>query len=116
MQLSSKPHPYYDKFMDREQALAALRIHERELKATGVLSVSVFGSTARGEAESDSDVDIAVRLSEGFSRGGFDYFGRLEALEQALSHMLGCQVDVVEEPVRKEGFQKQIDRDRALAF
>jgi hypothetical protein len=25
-------------------------------------------------------------------------------------------VDVVEEPVRKERFQKEIDKDRALAF
>jgi predicted nucleotidyltransferase len=52
---------------------------------------------------------------EGFSRGGFDYFGRLEELEQRLSLMLGCKVDVVEEPVRKQRFQTQIYRDRALA-
>jgi hypothetical protein len=30
--------------------------------------------------------------------------------------MLGCKVDVVEEPVRKERFQQEINRDRALAF
>jgi hypothetical protein len=30
--------------------------------------------------------------------------------------MLGCTVDVVEDPVRKERFQKEIDKDRALAF
>jgi predicted nucleotidyltransferase len=101
--------------MNREQVIATLRDHERELKEAGVVRLSLFGSLARGESDA-GDVDIAVRLAETFSHGGFDYFGRLEDLEQHLSELLGCQVDVVEEPVRKERFQKEIDRDRALAF
>ena len=47
--------------MDREQAKATLRAHEPELKAIGVLSASVFGSVARGDAQPDSDVDVVVR-------------------------------------------------------
>jgi hypothetical protein len=101
--------------MNRDQAVRALQACERELRAAGVVGVSVFGSTARGESD-PADVDIAVRLGENFSRGGLDYFGRLEELEQHLSQLLGCRVDVVEEPVRKERFQEEIDRDRALAF
>ena len=102
--------------MNREQVITTLRTHEPELKAAGVLSLSVFGSRARGDAGEDSDIDIAVRLADNFSSGGFDYFGRLEELEQRLARILGCKVDIVEEPVRKERFQTQIDRDRALAF
>ena len=101
--------------MNREQVIAALRAHEPELKAAGVLSLSVFGSLARGESPA-GDVDVAVRVAENFSNGGFDYFGRLEELEERLSLILGCKVDVVEEPARKERFQREIDRDRALAF
>ena len=101
--------------MHRDQVVRALKEHEQQLRAVGVVSVSLFGSTARGESD-PGDVDIAVRLAESFSRGGLDYFGRLEDLEQHLSRLLGCKVDVVEEPVRKERFQKEIDRDRALAF
>jgi uncharacterized protein len=101
--------------MNRDQVLRALKAHEPELRAAGVVSVSLFGSTARGESV-PGDVDLAVRLGKDFSRGGFHYFGRLEDLEQRLSQVLGCKVDVVEEPVRKERFQQQIDRDRALAF
>jgi predicted nucleotidyltransferase len=104
-----------DKAMNRDQVIRALKAHEQELRAAGVVSVSLFGSTARGESD-PGDVDIAVRLAESFSHGGFDYFGRLEDLEQDLSELLGCKVDVVEEPVRRERFQKEIDRDRALAF
>lgn len=102
--------------MNRELVIATLRSHEPELKAAGVLSASAFGSTARGDAGVDSDVDVAVRLGEEFSSGGFDYFGRLEEPGRQLSRMLGCKVDVVEEPIRKRLFQASIDADRALAF
>ncbi|MEO8129421.1 MAG: nucleotidyltransferase domain-containing protein [Bryobacteraceae bacterium] len=101
--------------MNRDEVISALRAHEQELREAGVVGVSLFGSTARGES-APGDVDIAVRLSSRFSQGGFDYFGRLEDLERHLSGLLGCKVDIVEEPVRKERFQQEIDRDRALAF
>ena len=102
--------------MSREQIIATLRANEQALKDDGVVRLSLFGSVARDEAGPDSDIDIAVRLGEGFSTGGFDYFWRLEQLERRLSQMLGAKVDVVAEPVRKERFQNEIDRDRALAF
>ena len=34
--------------MEREQVIAALRAHEQEFRAAGVVSVSLFGSVARG--------------------------------------------------------------------
>ena len=57
-----------------------LRAHEPELRASGVVSLSVFGSVARGEERRDSDLDVMVRLTEDASRDGFAYFGRIEAL------------------------------------
>lgn len=102
--------------MDREQARTALKACEPELKALGVISASIFGSVARGEAGSDSDIDVVVRLSDKFSAGGFDYFAQLEMLQHRLFDLLGCRVDVIEEPVRKPRLQAEIDRDRALAF
>jgi len=101
--------------MNREEAVAILRSHEPELKQAGVLSASLFGSTARGEPD-PADVDIAVRFSESFSSGGFDYFWQREQLRENLSKLLGCKVDLVEEPVSKLRLQQEIDRDRALAF
>jgi predicted nucleotidyltransferase len=79
------------------------------------VSVSLFGSVARGD-DSAHDVDLAVRLGEDFSAPGLDYLSRLSDLEERLSGILGCKVDVIEEPVRKQRFQTEIDRDRALAF
>ena len=77
--------------------------------------MSLFGSVARGENPTQ-DVDVVVRLGENFSKPGLDYFSRLEEFELRLSEILGCKVDVVEEPVRKPRLQREIDRDRAIAF
>jgi predicted nucleotidyltransferase len=104
-----------NKAMHRDQVIGALRTHEQELRAAGVVSVSVFGAVARGEHPTH-DVDVVVRLGKKFSEPGLDYISRLDALEHRLSEILGCRVDVVEEPVRRERFQREIDRDRALAF
>jgi uncharacterized protein len=101
--------------LERDQVIAALKAHEQELRTAGVLSVSLFGSVARGE-DSRHDVDLAVRLSEGFSAPGLKFLSRLSELERQLSGILGCTVDVVEEPVRKARFQAEVDRDRTLAF
>ena len=103
------------RIVDRAQIIAALKAHEHELRASGVLSLSVFGSAARGE-DFAHDVDVAVRLGDTFSARGLAYINRLNQLEQRLSGILGCKVDVVEEPVRKTRFQMEIDRDRAVAF
>jgi uncharacterized protein len=65
--------------------LAILRAHQAELRARGVESLTLFGSIVRGEANWTSDVDLAVRPGVGFSDGGFDHFGRLDALRDRLS-------------------------------
>ena len=101
--------------MERDHVIAALQAHEQELRTAGVESVSLFGSVARGEYAAN-DVDLAVRLGENFSAPGLNYFSRLSELEVRLSGILGCKVDVIEEPVRKKRFQTEIDRDRAFAF
>jgi predicted nucleotidyltransferase len=44
--------------MERSEAIARLREHEAELKQLGVEHLYLFGSTARGDAREDSDVDL----------------------------------------------------------
>jgi uncharacterized protein len=101
--------------MERDCVIAALKAHEQEIRTAGILSVSLFGSVARGE-DSPHDVDVAVRLGNHFSAPGLNYLTRLSELEGRLSGILGCKVDVIEEPVRKKRLQTEIDRDRTLAF
>lgn len=102
--------------MDRETVIATLRAHEPELRAAGVASLSVFGSVARDEAQDGSDIDLVVRLNEATSQGGFVYFERLDAVSRRLRDILGSPVDVVTEPVRREGLRRAIEKERALAF
>ena len=102
--------------LTREEILKILRDREAELRGLGVEHVSVFGSAARGDLRPESDVDLAVRLKPGFSQGGFDYFGRFEALRAQLARILACPVDLVEEPVETARLQKRIDEDRVLVF
>jgi uncharacterized protein len=44
--------------MDRGTFIAKLREHKAELKQLGVKHLYLFGSTARGEAHEDSNVDL----------------------------------------------------------
>lgn len=78
--------------------LEALRARRDEIlriaAAHGASNVRVFGSVARGEADSRSDVDVLVDISTDCE--GFAYFGRLEDLRRALTNLLGRDVDVVD--------------------
>jgi predicted nucleotidyltransferase len=48
--------------MRRDDAIRLLKQVEPELRARGVHSLALFGSTARGEAGPGSDVDVLVDL------------------------------------------------------
>lgn len=75
--------------MERNDAIVALTTHEQQLRNAGVLSVSLFGSVARGEPFAH-DIDVAVRLSQDFSAPGLNYFRRRRA-RRALVRDFGLQ-------------------------
>ena len=50
--------------MDRSEAIAKLKQHEMELKRLGIEHLYLFGSTARGEAREDSDIDLGQTETE----------------------------------------------------
>jgi predicted nucleotidyltransferase len=102
--------------MKQDEIIAKLRAHEAELRAEGVLSLSLIGSVARGEDGNESDIDVVVRLTDEFAGNGFAYFGRLDQVTRHLEAILGRPVDVVAEPVRKVRLRRRIEEDRAVAF
>ena len=73
-------------------------------KRHGASNIRVFGSVARGEADSNSDVDFLVDLEKG--RSLFDLGGLLVDLER----LLGRRVDVVTE----NGLRPRI-KDRVMS-
>jgi uncharacterized protein len=98
--------------MTREDVIARLREHEAELRAAGVVRLSLFGSTARGDRRQDSDIDLIA---------AFDTTRRISLLDVAgielqLSELLGLPVDLVEEGTLKPRVQKSVEAEALRAF
>lgn len=98
--------------MTRDEIIATLRRHEKELRGLGVVRLSLFGSTARGEDRADSDVDIAADFDPAAELSAIDIAG----VEARLTEILGREVDLLEEPARRPSLRQEIERDRVLAF
>ena len=98
--------------MNREQVLATLRAHEPTLKAAGVVRLSLFGSTARGDRRPDSDIDLLA---------AFDQTRRISLLDVAgieiqLSELLGQPVDLIEEGTLKPRVRSAVEAEAVRAF
>jgi len=76
--------------MNRDEAITRLRQHEAELKALGVQHLYLFGSTVRGDARSDSDVDLFFDHPEG-ALGLYE----LMDVKERTAEILGCRADIM---------------------
>ncbi len=76
--------------MERSEAIARLRQHEDELKRLGVEHLFLFGSTARGDARPDSDVDLFFD----YRKGTFGLFELMD-VRDATSRILGRTADIM---------------------
>ncbi len=74
--------------MKRDAVLHTLQAHRAEFLRRGVKSLALFGSVARDESTSESDVDLLVEFEHPV--GLFDFIG----LQQYLESLLGCKVDL----------------------
>lgn len=89
--------------MDTYTALQSRRNDILRIAARhGARNVRVFGSVARGDARSDSDVDILVDMEPG--RSLFDLGGLLYDLQT----LLGVDVDVVTEKGLRPRIRAQV--------
>jgi uncharacterized protein len=98
--------------MNVQQAISQLRANEQELRAMGFAALSLFGSTARGEAGPRSDIDLAVMFDPARKIDMFEF----AAIGARLEDVLGAPVDLVTEPARKPRLQAEIERDRIRVF
>jgi predicted nucleotidyltransferase len=98
--------------MDRDAVISTLRAHEAELKKLGVLHAALFGSTARGEAGPDSDIDIAVDIAGGAVRDVFAYAG----LKRQVAELFEGTVDVVDRASLRPGIKESAETDMLYAF
>ena len=92
--------------MNRSRTIAILtECKPRLQKRFGVLELALFGSTARDDARSMSDVDVLVKFAgpATFLR----YFGVQFTLEDAL----GCAVDLVTDKAFRAELRPHVERD-----
>ena len=92
--------------MDKEQALTLLRDHKTVLvQRFGVADIALFGSTARGEATPDSDMDILVHFD-----GPADwrrYFG----VQFYLEDLTGLPIDLVTDKALRPELRPYVERE-----
>lgn len=76
--------------MRKEDVIAKVQAHADEIRARGATALYLFGSTVRGEARADSDVDFFMEHDPARRFSLFD----LMHLEDYLADVLGRRVDL----------------------
>jgi uncharacterized protein len=97
--------------MKREQVIATLRAHEPELKRAGIVRLSLFGSTARGE-DASRDIDLLAAFDEHRKLSILDVIH----IENQLADLLGYSVDLIEEGTLKPRVKKSVEAETIRAF
>ena len=98
--------------MDKSIVVAKLREHEPELKAAGIVRLSIFGSVARGDSSAQSDVDLMAELDSSKQFSLLD----MVRLENRLADILGAKVDLAPARALKDGIRERATREAVLAF
>ena len=91
--------------MGTEQVLECLRAHRDRLAELGVLSLSVFGSVARGESRPDSDVDFLVEFD------GPPTFDRYMQLKFFIEDVLNRRVDLLTRQAIRPELRSFVEQD-----
>lgn len=94
------------KTMNKEQALVLLRAHKAVLvQRFGVVDMALFGSTARDEATTGSDMDILIRFDGPATSK--QYFG----VQFYLEDLTGVPVDLVTDKALRPELRPYVERE-----
>ena len=97
--------------MLREEVIRRLQQHEADLKRLGVEHLYLFGSTARGEAREDSDVDLFFD----HEKGKLGLFELMDVKERAAG-ILGRKTDLMTRNSLHLRLRKRIEEAAVLVF
>lgn len=83
--------------MNRE-LLEKIRKKKIELEPEGFILIGYFGSYARREETSSSDLDILFRVTDKFlnENSGLSFFGRYESIKKELESTLEIKVELAD--------------------
>ncbi len=97
--------------MERDEAMRLLRGHAADLKRLGVEHLYLFGSTARGDARDDSDVDLFFD----HEKGKVGLFEVMDVKARA-GEILGRPADVMTRRSLHPRLRKRIEDSAVLVF
>ena len=98
--------------MSRDEVLSKLRQHAPELQARGILHLALFGSTARNEAEAESDVDLMAEYDPTRQLSLLD----ISRFHLDLQEMLGAKVDLANRLRMRPIIKESAEEDAINAF
>ena len=98
--------------MDKQNAIDILRRNQDALRARGVLHAALFGSVARGNASSASDLDVMIELDPSLDLDVFAYAG----LKRYVADLFDGRVDVVNKDALKPSLRQPVAADAVYAF
>lgn len=98
--------------MDKAVAIARLKPFEPHLRERGICALYLFGSTARGEADAGSDLEL---LFDYDPTAHFTLFTQA-GLIQELSERLGTRVDLVAREGLRPRFREKAEHDMVQVF
>jgi len=98
--------------MNRTKALKKLRTFATALKARGATSLYLFGSTARNQAGSKSDLDLFLDYDPRSKFNAFD----LVAAKRLLEEGLGVDVDLTTRNGLHPLIRKKIEAEATRVF
>jgi predicted nucleotidyltransferase len=97
--------------MKRDEALSRLRSHEVGLRQLGIERLYLFGSTARGEASDDSDIDLFFD----HRKGALGLFELMDVMDRA-SGILGRKADIMSRASIHPGLKGRIEQSAIRVF
>jgi predicted nucleotidyltransferase len=98
--------------MNRDDALSILSTNRVALQQRGVVRAAVFGSTVRGDATPESDIDVLVDIDPAANIGVYEYV----ALTRFISELFPGPVDVANHATLKPHVRPSAERDAVYAF
>ncbi|MGZ8323726.1 MAG: nucleotidyltransferase family protein [Rhodoplanes sp.] len=98
--------------MTRQSAIEILQQNQDALRARGIRHAALFGSVARGEARSTSDVDVLIELDPALKLDVFAYAG----LKRFVAELFDGPVDVVNKAALKPYLRRPVAADAVYAF